>query len=126
MIVADSSYIVEGLLNKVELIKEHDQIVTSELAIFEVANALWKRERIFKDLDDGLPYLSIFYGWLETSKILLVGSGHGLLQDSLLIARRNAVSPYDAVFVALALRTGLRLMTFDQKQSAVMRKESRR
>ena len=126
MKVADTSYIVEGLLRKKELIEEQDQILTSYLAIFEVTNALWKHEHLLKDIDDGLDYLTIFYGLVDSRKILPLDASEELLRSSSLLARRNEISTYDAIFVALAVSTGLELLTFDQRQSEVMRRETRR
>ena len=47
MIVADSSYIVEGLLKNKKLLSD-DQIVTPELVVYEVTNAIWKHENLLK------------------------------------------------------------------------------
>lgn len=126
LIVADTSYIAEGILKKKELIEDEEQILTSHLATFELARVLWKHQKLLKDIDDASEYLSILFGLVESRKILLVPPSEHLLQRSLLLARRHDVSVYDAVFVAIAVETGLRLATFDARQSALMRKEAQR
>ena len=44
MIVADSSFIVEGLIKQKELLEENEDILTLDLAVYEVANSIWKHE----------------------------------------------------------------------------------
>lgn len=52
---------MEGLLKRKRLLEE-DQILTPDLALYEVANSIWKHQHILKDLEDGLPYVSTLYG----------------------------------------------------------------
>ena len=125
MIVADSSFIVEGLLKRQELLREED-IVTADLAVYEVANSIWKHQYLLKDLRDGPRYLSIFNGLLETNRIRAVHPAQELMERSYALAARNGLPVYDAVFIALALETGVGLMTYDRRQAAVMKKESTR
>ncbi len=125
MMVADSSFIVEGLLKDQELLREED-IITLDLAVYEVANSVWKHQHLLKDLKDGPKYLSIFHGLLETNKIRAVRPSPGLMERSYALAARNGLSIYDAVFIALALEVGAALKTYDRRQAAVMRKESAR
>jgi len=42
MIVAD--YIVEGLVEERELFEQDEEIITFDLAIYEVLNAVWRLE----------------------------------------------------------------------------------
>ncbi len=125
MIVADSSFIVEGLLKRQELLREED-IVTADLAVYEVANSIWKHQYLLKDLRDGPRYLSIFDGLLETNRIRAVRPTQELMERSYALAARNGLPVYDAVFIALALETGAGLRTYDRQQAAVMEKESTR
>jgi predicted nucleic acid-binding protein len=48
MIVADTSYLVEGLLRDASLLQE--DTLSPELALYEVANTVWKHEFILRDL----------------------------------------------------------------------------
>ena len=59
MIVADSSYLVEGLLKNKKLLSD-DQIVAPELVVYEVTNAACIHEKLLEDLEKGATYLSIF------------------------------------------------------------------
>jgi predicted nucleic acid-binding protein len=117
---------VEGLLKNKELLSK-DHLVSPELALYEVANAIWKHEHLIKDLDNGTPYISIFYGLVATGKIILISPDESLMQQSYLIAKRNDITMNDALFVALATKLGLTLRTFDKIQSQALKsvKETR-
>ena len=125
MIVADSSYIVEGLLKNKKLLSD-DQIVAPELVLYEVSNAIWKHEHLLKDLENGKPYLSIFFGLIEAGTIAILSPNEGLMQDSYSVAKRNGITVYDAVFVSLAIKLGLALRTYDKIQIRAHKSESKR
>jgi len=125
LIVADSSFIIEGLLRKKRLLEE-DTILTLDLALYEVTNSIWKHHYILKDLEDGLPYLSIFFGLIDAGTIRMVSPTDEIMKQSYLLATRNKLSIYDTAFVSLALKSGLELKTFDKQQNSVMLHESRR
>ena len=94
----------------------NEQIVAPDVAVYEVANAVWKRENLLKNLENGLQYIAIFFGFIESGKIAVVHSNENLMQESYKIAKRSGITFYDAVFVALALEIGLPLKTFDNAQ----------
>ncbi len=122
MIVADSSFLVEGLLKNQELLEE-DVILTVDLAVYEVANSIWKHQYLLKDLKDGLRYLSVFYELFETNKIRAIHPNQELIGRSYAVAARNKLSVYDSVFIALALEIGSGLKTFDVQQAAILQRE---
>ncbi len=116
---------MEGLLKRKKLLEE-DQILTPDLALYEVANSIWKHQLILKDLEDGLPYVSILYAMVDSGAIRTVQPDEELLKRSYAMAARNMVSMYDTIFVSLALEIGLELKTFDGQQSRIMRLEAKR
>jgi len=122
LIVADSSFIVEGLLRRKSLLEE-DQIIVPELALYETANSIWKHEYVLKDLKDGSAYLSILYGLIDAGAILVLSPNEQLMEKTYLIAGRHRISLYDSVFVSLALELGVGLKTFDGTQMRVMKSE---
>jgi predicted nucleic acid-binding protein len=71
LIVAGSSFIVEGLLKKWELLAD-EQIVAPELVACEVTNAIWKHEHLLKDVENGEQYVSFFYGLIDAGKIKIL------------------------------------------------------
>ncbi len=113
---------MEGLLKNRKLLSE-DQIVSPELVLYEVANAVWKHEHLLKDLENGKPYLSIFYRLIEAGKITVLSPNENLMQESYSIAKRNDITIYDAMFISLAIKLGLTLKTFDKIQSRALESE---
>ena len=95
-----------------------------ELAVYEVTNAIWKHEHLLKDIENGKPYLSIFYGLVEAGKIKILTPNEELMQESYLIAKRQRITVYDAVFVSLATKLGLTLKSFDIVQIQALKSES--
>ncbi len=122
MIVADSSFIVDGLLKRKSLLEE-DQIVVPELALYETTNSIWKHEYVLKDLKDGPAYIAVLYGLVDAGAILVLSPNEKLIQKTYLIAGRHRISVYDSVFISLALELGVRLKTFDFTQMRVMKSE---
>jgi predicted nucleic acid-binding protein len=102
----------------------NEQIVAPDVAVYEVANAVWKRENLLKNLKNGLQYIAIFFGFIESGKIAVLPLNENLSQESYKIAERGGITLYDAVFVALALELGLPLKTFDKAQIRAFKSES--
>jgi len=117
--VADSSFIVEGLLKRKELLEE--DLLTLELALYETANSIWKHQIILKDLGDGMPYLNVLLELIQSGRIRVVRPGPELMKKAYSMASQHNRSIYDTVFVALASELGLKLATFDRRQAELMR-----
>ena len=97
-----------------------------ELVAYEVTNAIWKHEHLLKDLENGKPYISIFYGLVETGKIKILTPNEELMQKSHLIAKRQRITIYDAVFVSLAIKLELPLKSYDKIQIQALESENSR
>ena len=95
-----------------------------ELVVYEVTNAIWKHEHILKDLKNGKPYLSVFYGLIEAGKITILSPNERLMQESYSIAKRNGITVYDAVFISLAMEVGLALKSYDRAQIRTLESEN--
>jgi predicted nucleic acid-binding protein len=100
--------------------------VAPELVVYEVANAIWKHEHFLKDLENGKPYVSIFYGLVEAGKIMILTPNEELMQESYSIAKRQGITVYDAVFVSLAIKLGLILKSYDSVQIRALKSENSR
>jgi predicted nucleic acid-binding protein len=122
--IVDSSFLVEAILKRKELLEE-DSLLTVDLAIYETANSIWKHQVLLKDVEDGLAYVSILVGLIESGRILLVSPGKELVEKAYSIAARNRRTFHDAVFIALALQLGSELHTFDKGQTQLLAKEAR-
>ena len=95
-----------------------------ELAVYEVTNAIWKHEHLLKDIENGKPYVSIFYGLVEAEKIKILTPNEELMQESYSIAKRQGITIYDAVFVSLATKLGLTLKSYDRVQIRSLKSEN--
>ena len=95
-----------------------------ELVVYEVTNAIWKHEHLLKDLENGKPYVSIFYGLIEAGKIKILTPNEELMQESYSIAKRQEITIYDAVFVSLAIKLGLPLKSYDRVQIRALKSEN--
>ena len=121
MKVADSSYITEGLLRKKELF-ETEVLVTLDLALYETANAIWKHQHLLKDISDGLPYLSILHGLIESGRIRPVSADKNIIERAYPLSVRHGRPVYDTAFIALAQELGAELVTFDRRQAELMKR----
>ena len=97
-----------------------------ELVGYEVTNAIWKHEHLLKDLENGKLYVSIFYGLVEAGKIKILTPNEELMQKSYLIAKRQGITIYDAVFVSLAIKLRLLLKSYDRVQIRAFESENSR
>ena len=122
MRVADSSFIVEGLLKRKELLEE-DFLITVDLAVHEVVNAIWKHQFLLKDLDDGPTYVSILYGLIESGRIRVICPSPELMQTGYSLAGKSRRSVYHTIFVALAMELASELATFDKRQAELLGRE---
>jgi predicted nucleic acid-binding protein len=112
---------VEALLKRKELFQE--DLVTVDVAVYESVNSIWKHQFLIKDLDDGVPYVSLLYGFIESDRIRVIHPGEELMRRGYSVAAKYRLSIYDAIFVALALELDLELATFDKRQGQLMRGE---
>ena len=122
MRVADSSFIVEGLLKRKKLF-EGDLLITVDLAVYEVVNAIWKHQFLLKDLDHGQTYISLLYGLVKSGRVRVVRPTPELMQRAYSMAVESRCSVYDTIFIALALELALELATFDKRQTELFRRE---
>ena len=97
-----------------------------ELVAYEVTNAIWKHEHVLKDLANGKPYISIFYGLIEAGKIKILTPNEELMQESYSIAKRQGITVHDAIFVSLSIKLELILKSYDRVQIRALKSENSR
>jgi len=107
---------VEGLLSKKENLSK-DQIITPQLAIYEVVNAIWKQDCLLNKIEDGQIYLEFFYGLIGSGNITVLYPNENLIRESYSIAKLNKIAMYDSIFICLAIKLGLNLKTLDNRQA---------
>jgi predicted nucleic acid-binding protein len=119
-IIADSSYLVEGLLKDASLLGR-EAIVAPDLALYEVINAVWKHEVMLKDIKDGKPYIDQLFELASTQALQFVRPDRKIVAEAYKLALKKKCTFYDAIFVALAQELKLNLKTFDDAQRNLMR-----
>jgi predicted nucleic acid-binding protein len=124
MIVADSSYVVEGILRDASLL-ENEVIIAPDLALYEIINTLWKHEVLIGDLGDSPARIHILLELVSTEIIQLVRPDEKLIDDAYRLSVKHKAPFYDTIFVALALQLGLELKTFDERQVGILSEERR-
>jgi len=122
--VVDSSSLVkffskeEGWEKVTQIIKEG--VITLDLSIKEVANALWKKILI-GEINEDLA-IKILYDLLKGETIIIVNQDEYLI-EAFKIANRNKITIYDSLFIALAKSKDLELVTSDKRQYEIAKNE---
>ena len=118
MIVADSSYIIEGLLRNASIF-ESEPVVAPDLVLYEVVNTLWKHECKLRDIPHAGLYLENFLELLASRTIQLLRPDGPLIKKAYNLASKEGISFYDAIFIALAIDVRLDLKTYDETQHSI-------
>ena len=124
MKVADSSYLVEGILRDTTLL-ENEALVCPDLVLYEVVNTLWKHQALLHDLEDAQERIELLSGLVSNERVQLVRPDRKLLSETYTISVKHNRPVYDCVFIALALQLKMELATFDDKQSTILNEERR-
>lgn len=119
MIVADSSYLVDGLLKDASLL-EQASIVAPDIALYEVINAIWKHAAVLKDVKDGTPYLQRMFELTSSRAIEFIKPNESMVTSAYKLALEKRCTFYDAIFVTVALALGVELKTFDEAQRRLL------
>lgn len=122
MIVADSSFLIHGLLRDAEILSS-DSIVTVDLALHEVANSIWKHEYVIKDINDGINFITTMIDLIDSGAITVITPDRKLIRSACSLCAKYKASFYDCIFIALALETEFRLKTMDSKQEKIFNAE---
>jgi len=122
MKVADSSFLIEALLRDAGLL-ENETFIAPDLALYEIVNTLWKHEILIRDIEDAHDRIALFADLISSQTVQLLRPDRKLLDTAYALSVKNRTSPYDTIFVALALQLGLDLRTFDDKQAAIISAE---
>lgn len=122
MKIGDSSYLIEGILRDANLF-ENDTLVSPDLALYEVVNALWKHETLIRDLKDPQQRIELLLDLVSNERVQLVRPDRNLLNETYALSVKHRLTIYDSVFIALALQLKMELATFDSKQSSILSQE---
>jgi len=125
-IVIDSSIIAKFILRESDWKRVRDIIsrrpYTLELAVKEVANAIWRRATLIKDIGSEKA-LVLLSDLLELKKrVLIVEPQDQYLTQALEIAIKEGITVYDALFIAQAIVKQATLVSSDRDQCQVAEK----
>ncbi len=96
-----------------------DEIVTLDLAVKEVANALWKKViRGEMSLENAVSIVEDL-----ASGVIPLYRQEQFLSEALRIAARNHITVYDSLFIVLARDLEAVLVTLDKRQAEVANRE---
>jgi predicted nucleic acid-binding protein len=123
--VIDSSALAKLLL-KEEGWKRVEEIIvekpfTLDLAIKEVANAIWRRVVLLHDIDIE-KVLTLLNHLLELKKVLRVEPQDQYIVQAFTIVLENNIAVYDALFIAQAMIKKATSVTSDKRQFDVAQK----
>lgn len=116
--VIDSSVLTKYLLKEKDWEKIHEILLerpyTLDLAMKEVANAIWKRVFLLKDMDIKRAFMIL--NDLFDMKLLRVEPQDNYLKLAFEIAINTGTALYDSLFIAQAFSKNAILITADKKQ----------
>ena len=120
-IVADTSYVIEGLLSNFSLIRQHENIYFLIYSVSEVINAIWKRQILLKQLsqEEANGTIAFFFRLILNDNIRLLDLEQKDFMAAYVIAAKTRLTVYDTSFIVLANKIGLELKTFDKKQARI-------
>ncbi|MDT7886104.1 MAG: type II toxin-antitoxin system VapC family toxin [Thermoproteota archaeon] len=118
--VIDSSVLTKYLLKEKDWEKIHEILLerpyTLDLAMKEVANAIWKRVFFLKDIDIKRAFIILNDLFDMKMKLLRVEPQDNYLKLAFEIAINTGTALYDSLFIAQAFSKNAILITADKKQ----------
>ena len=128
MIVIDASSVAKYVLREEnwELIEKrllHDDVITLNLMLEEVLNAIWKHYSLLKTITLETVYAkkNILYR-LVREEIIRIEHENKYLDHAFELALKDRVTVYDALYIAQAIEKQAKLLTSDEKQAKVAEK----
>lgn len=118
LVVADSSYVVEGLLKNASLF-ENQVIFCPDYSLYEILNAVRKHHVLLKKIKDGASVIDALFTLISTKRIQFLALEEGTIRKSYNLAVRSKMPIYDIVFIMLAKELKIELKTFDKKQATI-------
>jgi len=95
--------------------------VTLDYAIKEVANAIWKYYKVRRKLDEIGATTAYKALKVLMRDVLLVKPQEKYLDEAFQIALSHEITVYDSLYLAMAMKEKLPIITFDKKQAKVAR-----
>lgn len=124
VVVADSSYIVEGLLRDGSLF-DGQTVCAPDYSLYEILNAVWKHQVLLKQIKDSRIIIDALFDLMSAGHIQLVTLKEKTARNAYSLAVKTKTPIYHVAFIALALDLGVELRTFDRRQAAIYKNQYR-
>ena len=121
LVVADSSYVVEGLLKNATLFEDR-VMFCPDYSLYEILNAIWKHHVLLKKIKDSPSIIDALFTLISAKRIQFLALEEDTVRESYNLAVRSKLPIYDSVFVTLAKELKIELETFDKKQAMISKK----
>lgn len=119
--MADSSYVVEGLLKDGSLF-EGFVVCCPDYSLYEILNAVWKHQVLLKRIKDSRIIIDTFFELISAQSIRFMTLREETIRKAYNLATKTKTPIYDVAFVTLARELGVELKTFDKKQTMIFKK----
>ena len=121
-IVADSSYLIEGLLKDKTLFEGYSSICSPDFGLYEVLNTVWKHQVLSRQIQDGGIIIATFFDLIAAERIRFMALEQKTIVRAYHLAVKTKKPFYDTAFIVLARELGLELKTFDKEQAEAFKK----
>ena len=123
-IVADSSYIIEGLLKDKSLFEGYGSICSPDFGLYEVLNTVWMHQVLSRQIQDGEIIIAMFFDLIATERIRFMTLEQKTIMNTYQLAVKTKKPFYDTAFIVLARELGMELKTFDKEQAKAFKEDS--
>lgn len=109
-----------------EVIKGHLKFHILDLAFYEVANALWKKFLLLREISRGEASKAIQGAWRFMDMLCSIHSLRDVREEAWDLSIRHALTIYDSSYLALAKSLNAKLVTTDKTLHEKLRKTTLR
>ena len=116
LVVADSSYIIHGLLKDSSLLD--NDMCSTDYGLYEVLNAVWKHQVLGRIKDSG-TIIEVLFELAAAGRIRFMAMQEGTIKKAYELAVKEKITVYDSAFITLAGELGVGLRTLDKRQAQI-------
>jgi predicted nucleic acid-binding protein len=117
LVVADSSYIIHGLLKDSSLLD--NDMCSPDYGLYEVLNAVWKHQVLLGRIKDSGTIIEVLFELAAAGRIRFMAMQEGTIKKAYELAVKEKITVYDSAFIALAGELGVELRTLDKRQAQI-------
>ncbi len=98
-----------------KIFEEVDKPISLDLAYYEIANTIWKKHSKLKCIKEQDAHEALNKAIEILEKIFKIYSYNFLIKDAYITAEKLDITVYDASYITLAEKLGIKLITLDEK-----------